>query len=132
MPISEPEWTSIASMVEKIVRRLTGSRADFFVTGKVIKIDKPNKCIYMAEFGDQPIPIVAFDYEVNYYDETPKGTNYGAVGTGASYRTLKKTAKVTPVIPKVGQTVLVAREMGTARMPRCLGVIQGKNWIIPE
>lgn len=132
MPISEPEWLSIATMVEKIIRRVVGTKADYFVTGKVLQADKKNKCIFMEEFGDQPIPIVAFDYEVKYYDETPKGTAYGESGSDASYKTAVKTAKVTPVMPKRGDIVLVAREMGTRRMPRCLGVIQGKNWIVPE
>lgn len=132
MPITEGEWTSIAGMVEKIIRRVIGTRADFFVTGKVLKIDENNKCIYMAEFGDQPIPIVSFDYEISYYDETPQGTVGVAVGAAQPYKVSKKKAKVITVMPQKGQTVLVAREMGTRRMPRCLGVIQGKNWIIPE
>src|SRR5690348_15857553 len=120
MPISEPEWLSIANMVEKIVKRVIGTRADYFTTGKVLKVDKPNKCIYMTEFGDQPIPIVGFDYEVKYYDTD----NAGFVRTRNSVATV--------VMPKVGDTVLVARELGTRRLPRCLGVIQGKNWVIPE
>lgn len=132
MPITEPEWLSISSMIEKIVRRIVGTRADFFVTGKVIKTDVKNKCIYMKEFGDQPIPIVGFDHEVKYYDESPRGTDYGAAGSNAKYITRVKTAKISVVVPKRGDTVLVAREMGTRRLPRCLGVIQGKKWIVPE
>lgn len=132
MPINEPEWASIANFVEKIVRRIAGSKADYFVTGKVVKVDTPNKCIFMAEFGDQPIPIAGFDYEVAYYDETPRGTTSIAAGGAQPYITNKKSAIVTLVMPKKGQTVLVAREMGTSRMPRCLGVILGKNWIVPE
>lgn len=119
-------------MVEKIVKRIAGTKADYFITGKVVKVDKKNKCIFMKEFGDQPIPIVGFDYEVKYYDETPRGTNGVAVGAAQPFKTKVKTAKVTVVMPKVGSTVVVAREMGTRRMPRCLGVIQGKKWIIPE
>jgi hypothetical protein len=120
MPISEPEWLSVASMVEKIVKRIIGTRADFFVTGKVSKVDKANKCIFMKEFGDQPIPIVGFDSEVKYYDTDNTG------------KIIAKKATVTVVMPKVGATVLVAREMGLRRMPRCLGVVQGKNWMTPE
>ena len=132
MPISEPEWTSIVTMIEKVVRRIVGTRGDYFITGKVIKVDNLNKCVYLKEFGDQPIPIVGFDYEVKYYDESPRGTNYGASGSAANFKTLKKTAKATVIMPKIGDSVLVARELGTRRLPRCIGVIQGKKWIIPE
>lgn len=119
MPITDPEWLSIRSMAEGVVRRLAGSRTDYFITGKVLKVDVPNKCVYMKEFGSQPIPIVAFDYTVKYYDTTP---------TGVTVRNAVAQAQM----PKVGQLILVAREMGTSRIPRCLGVIQGKNWIVPE
>jgi hypothetical protein len=132
MPISDPEWESINTFVGRIVKKMVGQRSDYFVTGQVLKVDEPNKCIFMREFGDQPIPIVGFDYEVSFYDESPKGTTTPAEGIAAPYNTYKKTAKVTVVMPKKGQTVLVAREMGTHRLPRCLGVIQGKRWIVPE
>jgi hypothetical protein len=132
MPLTEPEWLSISAMVEKIVRRVAGTKGDYFITGKVLKVDKANKCIYLREFGDQPIPLVGFEYEITYYDESPRGTNYGASGSAAQFKTRKKKAKVEIVMPRRGQTVLVAREMGAQRMPRCLGVIQGKKWIIPE
>lgn len=271
MPISEPEWTSIRSMIERTIRQLIGSKADFFITGKVLKVDALNKCIYMKEFGSQAIPIVAFEYDVPVYDHTPSGTKqqvvipsvrlqqlvataqsipngtwtpivwdsesydtdnmhsnavnptritcntpgryliYGSIGfvpgagvrgayiskNGAvagslgsygsqeistaitvnpnatdvldlntgdyveivgyqnigaasavqgglsvfiayylgyneSYTVRKVMTKATVRMPKVGQMVLVAREMGTNRLPRCLGVIQGRNWIAPE
>jgi hypothetical protein len=118
VPLTEPEWQSIGNFVERIVRRVAGTKADYFVTGKVLKVDKPNKCIYMSEFGDQPIPVVGFDYEIDYYDTTATGV-------------VKKTAPVKLIMPSVGDSVLVARELGVPRMPRCLGVIQGTNWIIP-
>lgn len=114
MAISEGEWISIRALFS----RITGGRAEDFVTGKVTKIDKINKNIFMKEFGTQPIPMVANDYEVIYYDTLPNG------------RTLKKTAKVTLVMPDKGDTVVVAREMGTHRLPRCLGKLVGRKWII--
>lgn len=119
MPITEPEWLSVRTMIEKVVRRIAGTRADYFVTGKVIKVDAKNKCVYLKEFGDQPIPIVAFNQEVKYYDSTITSTSV-------------RTAPVKIVMPKVGESVLVAREMGVRRLPRCLGVIQGTNWVVPE
>jgi hypothetical protein len=132
MPISEAEWLSISTMIEKVVKQVVGKRADYFVTGKVIKVDIPNKCVFLKEFGDQAIPIVGFDYTVKYYDETPNGTNTSTVGTSANYRTTVKTANAKVVMPKKGDLVLVARELGIRRLPRCLGVIQGKNWITAE
>jgi len=43
-----------------------------------------------------------------------------------------RNAKAVTLVPKVGQTVLVAYEMGISRLPRCLGVIQSTNWITSE
>ena len=113
--ISEGEWESIAKFVEKIFRK----KGEYFVTGKVIKRDEKKKLIWMKEFGDQAIPIVGFDYEVTYYDKSDTGVE-------------PKKAKVKLLVPKVGQSVLVAREFGTRRLPRCLGVIQGTGWIAPS
>lgn len=120
MPITDPEWASISSLIEKLAGRISGKRQDWFVTGKVIKVDAPNRLVYLAEFGDQAIPIVAFDYTMDYYDTD---------GTGAVQ---KKTATVTVKMPKVGDTVVVARELATRRLPRAIGILQGKNWITPE
>lgn len=117
--MNDAQWASIAAMVEKVVQRVAGSKGDFFTTGRVVKVDEINKCIYLAEFGDQAIPIVGFDYDVTYYDENATTTN-------------KKTTVAKVKMPKVGETVFVAREMGTRRLPRCLGVIQGKKWFDAE
>jgi len=118
--IDEREFASIRAMVEKIVTQTAGRKSDYFITGKVLKRDVTNKCIYMAEFGDQPIPVVEHNYTVTYYDTN----NLGKV--------VKKKAKIEVEVPKPGQLVLVAREMGQNRIPRCLGVIQGKKWILLE
>jgi hypothetical protein len=116
---SEQEFGTIAAMVEKIISQQVGKKTDYFITGKVIKVDAKNRCIYLEEFGDQAIPLVGFEYEVKYYDETTSGT-------------VVRTAGVTMKMPKVRQKVLVAREMGTDRLPRCLGVILGTNWVFTE
>lgn len=120
MALSEPDFLSIKNFVAQQVKQLVGTRRDYFVTGKVIKVDADNRCVFLAEFGDQPVPIVGFNYIVKYYDE------------GASGTVKQKDAVASVVMPKVGQTVLVAREMGTSRLPRALGVIQGTNWARPE
>lgn len=117
--ITEQEFGTIADMVERIISQQVGKKTDYFITATVIKVDKKLKNIYLAEFGEQAIPVISFDYEVTYYDETPTGTK-------------AKTANVNLKLPKVGQKVLVAREMGADRLPRCLGVILGTNWIFTE
>jgi hypothetical protein len=130
--ITQLEWRSIRSMVERVVADLMGSRRDYFVTGKVIDRDELKNLIWLEEFGDQPIPIVAFNYKVKIYDESPRDTVYGAVGAAADYKVKIKYRTTTVVVPDVGETVLVARELGIRRLPRCLGVIQGRDWIISE
>lgn len=132
MPITEGEWLSVRTMVEKVIKETIGQRQDFFVTGRVTKVDAKNKCIYMNEFGDQPIPIVGFEHEVTIYDETPKGTTAVAAGNPSPYQATKKVVKISVVMPKKGDVVFVAREMGIRRLPRCMGIIQGKNWIVPQ
>ena len=120
MPISEPEWQSIRAMIERVTTQISGHKGIYFTTGKVIKRDTVNFCVYLREFGDQPIPIVGFDYTVNYYDTD---------ATGAIH---KKTSKIKVQVPKLGEAVLVISELGSQRLPRCVGVIKGKNWLIAE
>lgn len=119
MPITDPEWRSITTLIEKVSAGVSGKRQDYFVTGKVLKVDAINKLVYMAEFGDQPIPIVAFDYTFDVYDDN---------GTLVTKKTIVAKVKM----PNVGDTIVVARELGTRRLPRALGILQGKNWLVPE
>jgi hypothetical protein len=118
--IDEREWAVIRRMVESVSGKISGRRQDFFITGTVVKSDLQNNLIWIKEFGDQPIPVVGFDYDVTYYDTD----NTGVVR--------KKTARVKVHVPRRGETVLVARELGIQRLPRCLGVIQGQGWIQGE
>lgn len=117
--LRESDFNSIRTLVERLVHELVGSRRSFFVTDVVVKVDKLHKCVYLKEFGDQPVPLVGFGYDVSYYDNN---------GTSTS----KRQAKVEITMPKIGEHVLVARELGLDRIPRCLGVILGTNWIAQE
>jgi hypothetical protein len=54
------------------------------------------------------------------------------LGYTEAFKVRKTIQKATVRVPKVGDTVLVARELGTRRLPRCLGILQGKNWISAE
>ena len=60
------------------------------------------------------------EHEIRYYDTDGNGN------------VIVRNAKAVTLVPKVGQTVLVAYEMGISRLPRCLGVIQSTNWITSE
>lgn len=114
--MNEGDFKSVRALIDKVL----GQKGEYFVTGKVIKRDVPNKLVWLAEFGDQPIPLVGYDYQINYYDTT---------STGA---VVPKKAIASPMLPKIGQTVVVARELGSRRLPRLLGVLQGINWISTE
>lgn len=113
MAITEPEWLSITNLI----RRLMGQKGEYFITAKVIKRDEAKMCVYVKELGDQAIPIVDFKYEITYYDTNQTG------------QVIPKKAKVKTIVPAVGETVTIALEFGTRRLPRCIGVIQGRGWI---
>jgi len=117
--ISEREWTSIRSMITTLVHQIAGQRGNL-ITGEVIKHNTSNKTVWLKELGDQPIPVVGHSYEVKYYDTD----NNGVVQV--------KKVTVDPTTPDIGDFVLVAMEMGSQSLPRCVGVIHGRNWIIPE
>jgi len=117
--ISEREWSAISGMVARIVKQIAGERGNL-ITGQVIKRNESDKTVWISELGDQPIPVVGFDLDVKYYDTDGTGT------------VNVKHATASPITPDVGDHVLVALELGTQSLPRCVGVIQGRNWIIPE
>lgn len=117
MPITEGEWASIATMVQRIVGR--GGK-DHFLSATVIKRDTANGNVYVRELADQAIPVVAHSLNVKYYDTD----NTGVINV--------KNAVVTPAIPKVGDHIFIVFEMGDRSLPRCIGVVQGKNWLTRE
>lgn len=118
--ISEQEWNSIRSVAEKISAEVSGRRVEFFQTGRVIKRDERNRLVWIQGMGDVAIPIVSFEFDVRYYE------------TDAHGNAIVRKARALLDVPKVGQTVLVAFELGISRLPRCLGVILGKNWLEAE
>jgi hypothetical protein len=124
MPISEGEWASITEHVVKIVQQVAGRAGDHFFVDQVVKNDPNQNLVWVEELGDTPIPIFTFDYQVKYYDESPRGTGLSFGG----YKVYTKLAKVKPMCPKVGEIVLVCREMGVNRLPRCLGVLRSTGF----
>jgi hypothetical protein len=117
MAISEQEWNSVRSVVEAVVRDLIGGRQSYFMTAPVIKRDTTNRLIWVKDLGDQPVPVVGFNYTVKYYDSDDNGTH-------------PRTAVAKPDVPKIGETVFIAFELGLQWLPRCLGVLQGNNWMV--
>jgi hypothetical protein len=118
--LEEQDWNSIRVAVERICANISGRRVEWFKTGKVIKRDERNRLIWIKGMGDVAIPIIAFDYDIRYYDTDENG------------ETRVRKARATLAVPKLGQTVVVAFELGSTRIPRCLGVLQGKNWVETE
>ncbi len=78
--------------------------------GKVVKRDEKKKLVWLKEYGDQAIPIVGLRQKVTYYDTTPTGVK-------------KREAVVEPEVPKLGELVVVLRQMGSRRLPKCLGPV---------
>lgn len=129
MPLSKDDWREIQSFVTQIVAQ----HGEAFIQSKVIKSDAVNKLVWIKELGDQPIPLLAFDYQVKYYYNEPFG-NTTTVGTAANARqrsrkTLAYTKEVEVLVPRVGDIVLVALHYGSRRLPKCLGVIKSKNYV---
>jgi hypothetical protein len=116
--IEEPEWASIRSLVETLVPQIAGRRGNL-VTGRVTKRDESNGLVWISELGNQAIPIVGLNYKVKYYDTDETG------------KVNVKQAIVSPVVPGIGEAVVVVLEMGQESLPRCVGAIHGRNWITP-
>lgn len=108
MALSEADQNTVYKMIE---RALSGSEVTY---GKVVARDSRKGLIKLKEFGDQWIPLVGFRGTVKIYDETATGTKL-------------KTVKVIPEVPKIGETVVVLRQFGSRRLPKCVGVIFSKG-----
>lgn len=104
MPLTDRDYDAI---FEEIRRGIPPHEVTY---GVVVKRDTSKRLVWLKEYGDQPIPIVGLRQEVTYYDTTPTGVK-------------KKIALVEPVVPKVGELVVVLRQMGSRRLPKCLGPV---------
>lgn len=119
MAISNSEWREI----EHLINRLLTNAGEAFVQGQVVKRDTSRKVVWLKEFGDTPIPLIAFNYTLKYYDTNELGV------------VRVRTAKAPDIeieVPKVGETVLIAQHFGSQRLPKCLGVIKSKKYIQVE
>lgn len=114
MPINHEEWQSIDRRIADL------ARPSEFVQGKVIKVDKKKNVVWLKECGDQPIPIYAFNYSVKYYDIDQNGN------------TRVRKAETIVILPKKGDIVLIAKQFGSRRLPKCLGVLRSKDFALEE
>jgi hypothetical protein len=122
--------------IQKLINKAIGQQGEYFVVGRVIKSDNIKKLVWLSEFGDQPIPIIGFDYQVKYYYVEPFGVTT-AVGAAVNKRTaVRKTTlyskEVEILVPRIGELVLVAKHMGSDRLPKCLGVVKGVDYVQTE
>lgn len=93
---------------------------DEIVEGRVIDRHEAEQTIFLTEFGTEPIPMAALDFEFTTY-----------VDTGGQKE--KRTVKVRPSLPELGDLVLVARIGGSRHAPRCIGVVrQMEAWQQPS
>lgn len=126
MPLLKQEWSEILTTINRQIAKIGKS----FTQDEVVKSDKLKMLVWTKEYGDTPIPIVAFQYEVKVWDTQPAGLEWEVVTGESSTVAIVKTQKlptiykVTPVVPKPGEQVLIARLLGSRRLLRCLGVIQ--------
>lgn len=133
MPLSRDDVRQIQEMVNRVV----GQVGEPFVVGEVIDNDQTKKLVWLKELGDQPIPIIAFDYKVKYYVKQPTvntvfGAAFGAlfIKTAVIPRFTKSYSnEVEILVPQIGELVLVARHLGSDRLPKCLGVVKGTDYI---
>lgn len=100
MALNDQDINTVQRMID------TAIRPSEVVYGKVIRRDEARKLIWMAEFGDQAIPLVGFEGLFKVYDN-------GSV----------KHVRIKHEVPKVGQTAVVLRQMGSRRLPKCVGII---------
>lgn len=117
MPLDFNDWREI----QKLVGRMLAEKGEYFIQGIVIKNDETNKLVWLKELGDQPIPIIAFDYRVTYY--------YDTAGQTTKKKTTPYSREVEVLVPQVGDMVLVAKYFGSRRLPKCLGVIKSKDYL---
>lgn len=118
MALNHNDWREI----QKFVNGLLAQQGQAFTQGKVVKNDPVKKLVWLKEFGDTPIPLIGFDYQVKYFYEDMTGKT-------KTRKTVAGSKEVEILVPKIGDTVLVARHMGSRRLPKCLGVIKSKGYV---
>lgn len=101
MALSDQDMNQVQRMID------SATRSSEVVYGKVVRRDEPRKLIWLSEFGDQAIPLVGFNWTVKVYPLS-----------GAP-----QVKRAIIEVPKIGQTAVVLRQMGSRRLPKCVGII---------
>lgn len=124
--LSPEIWNAIADLID----RSKSAREVYFV--KVVKADKERGLIWVKDFGDMAIPLVAHNYRFSYYDTQPTGANVTAGVPLPTKKVLRADddnpvyrAQIVP--PKVGQLVVILDPWGAKRFPICIGPVQSKQ-----
>lgn len=125
MALDHDDWNKIYQALEDL------RPASEVVQDDVVRIDEDRKVIFTKEFGDTPIPIYAFRYEIKYYDESTRDTyDPGVGGQPMPYQVFVKKAITKVLMPEVGDTVLILKQFGSRRLPKCIGILQSTNFVI--
>lgn len=105
MGFKHHEWHEIEQLIAKMVADV----GEPIVRDVVVKSNEIRKLVWTREFGDTPIPCVGFDYKVKYYTTSATGVM------------TKKIADAELQIPVVGDIVVILKQLGSDRLPLCLG-----------
>jgi len=65
MPVSYPEWNEIQGKI----KTLLAQKGEPFSIGRVIRRDARRKLVWVSGFGQEPIPMMSFNGDINIYDE---------------------------------------------------------------
>ena len=104
MPLTERDYDGIFEEIRR------GTPPHEVTYGRVVKRDDKKKLVWLAEYGDQAIPLVGMRMQVEYFDTTPTGVK-------------TRKATIDPVVPALGELVVVLRQMGSRRLPKCIGSV---------
>jgi hypothetical protein len=118
MALTDHDWDRIFEAIRAAIPPTE------IVYGEVVKVDPNRYLVWVEEFGDQPIPMVGWKYTVKYYDDTTDGDTTPLAGDPLpSHTKIKKIREIKPDMPEIGDLVVVARQFGSRRLPKCVGMV---------
>ncbi len=120
--LSHSVWREIREVVNKAKPR---SEVTYDV---VTKRDEKNRLIWTKDFGDTPIPLVGFRWKIKYYDSETKG-NTPSIGAALPSKVLPREVYAQVEVPRVGDTVVILRQLGVKRLPKAVGIILSTNFV---
>lgn len=116
MPLDKEDWESIYQAIE------AAKQPSEVTYGIVIKRDVKHRLIWVSEFGEQPIPIVGFQASVTVYDVEPNN-HITDMGLDVEETVTARHFQIDHVVPEIGDTVVIVRQFGGRRLPKCLGTV---------